>query len=265
MVKKLRIIFKYIAYRLKAKTKFGIHSPFVFDFITSVLEDKRHYVSYGKVEELHKCLLKNRNLIEVEDFGAGSGTGHYKTRLERVQSIAARTSITQKEGRLLHRITKYFKPDIMIELGTSLGVSSMYQSTGSPDGFFIGIEGSATIAAIAEQNLYRVAEDSNYSMVIGHFDKMLPHVLQKLEIVDYVFLDGNHAYKPTISYFKQLLPYFHEKSVMIIHDIHWSDDMERAWEEIRQNEKVTITLDLFTMGIIFFRNGIPKQDFIIRF
>lgn len=265
MLKKLKLALKYLNYRLKSKTKHGIHSPFVFEFITSVLEDKTNYVMYQKVEELRKRLLKNKNLIEIEDFGAGGGKKGYSTQLEKVQSISKRNAISPKEGQLLHRIVKYYGPEMMIELGTSLGVSSMYQATGSPDSFYIGIEGSATIAAIAAQNLSKVSEPHNYSIVIGNFDHMLTTVLTKLDVVDYVFLDGNHAYNPTIRYFNQLLPYFSEKSIMVIHDIHWSDEMDKAWDKIKQNERVSISIDLFSMGIIFFRKGVPKQDFIIRF
>ncbi len=264
-MKTIRSILGFINYRFKSKTKYGVHSPFVFEFITKVLEDKTYYVSYNKVAELRKRLLNNKNVIEIVDFGAGAGPAGYRTQLEKVQSIARRSSITPKEGQLLHRIVKYFQPEIMLELGTSLGISSMYEVSGSPESFFIGMEGCATTAAIAEQNLSKLIDRDNYSIVIGNFNNMLPGVLQKLEMVDYVFIDGNHAYKPTMNYFNQLLPYFHENSVLILHDIHWSADMEEAWKEIKEDEKVSITLDLFSMGIVFFRKGLPKQDFIIRF
>ncbi|HLN52873.1 MAG TPA: class I SAM-dependent methyltransferase [Lentimicrobium sp.] len=250
---------------MKSKTKYGIHSPFVYDFITKVIEDKNYYISYQKVEELRRRLLKNKNIVEIEDFGVSGGKAGYKTHRARVKDLTGRSSIPAKEGELLHRIVKYFRPEIMLELGTSLGISSMYQATGSPDSFFIGVEGSATRAAIAEQNLSKVADRQNYSIVIGNFNNILQTILQKLDFVDYVFLDGNHAYKPTISYFEQLLPYLRENSIMIIHDIHWSDEMNRAWNQIKKNERISVSIDLFSMGIIFFRDGIPKQDFIIRF
>ena len=113
--------------------------------------------------------------------------------------------------------------------------------------------------------LEKFLDDKNFSLVIGDFNIMLPGVLEKLNKLDYAFIDGNHAYEPTISYFMKLLPYAQANSVFIFHDIYWSKGMEAAWNEIKDNPKVTITIDLFYMGIIFFRQGIPKQNFILRF
>lgn len=265
MVRKLRIIYKYLIYLVNAKTKHGVHSPFVFDFITKVLEDKTNYVTYNRVEEQRSKLLKNKNLVEIVDFGAASGKAGYTTSLDQVRHIAKRSSISPAQGQLLHRIVKYFKPVIMLEMGTSLGISSIYEVSAAPESFFIGIEGCATTAAIAEQNLKKFSENKSYSIVIGNFNIMLPTVLSKLEKLDFAFIDGNHAYSPTMEYFSKLLPYFHEGSVLVVHDIYYSRGMEDAWKEIKENQQVTITIDLFHMGLVFFRKGLPKQDFIIRF
>lgn len=265
MLNKLQQIFKYLAYLRKAKTKHGVHSPFVYELVTKVIDDKVLYPAYNKVEEQRNKLLHNRNLLEIVDFGASAGRAGYTTSFERVKDIAARSSIPPKQGQLLYRLVKYFKPEIMLELGTSLGMSSIYQVSGSPDSFFIGIEGCAATAAIAEENLNKFSDEQSYSIIIGNFNIALPGVLSKLDTLDYAFIDGNHAYKPTIEYFKKILPYTNEYSLVIIHDIYWSKGMEMAWDEIRKNPLVTITVDLFSMGLVFFRKGLPKQDFIIRF
>lgn len=265
MLKMLFTGFSYLGYLLKAKTPHGVHSPFVYDFVTKVLYDKTYYVNYKRVEEQRQRLLKNKNLIEIEDFGHASGKFGYHTYLRKVRDVVKRSSITPKQGQLLHRIIKYIKPEIILEMGTSAGISSIYQVSASPDSFYIGIEGSATTAALAEENLKRFSHHNNYSMVIGNFDVMLQNVLEKIDKLDYVFIDGNHNYKSTIKYFNQLLPLTHADSVLIFHDIYWSKGMVQAWEEIKRNEKVVITLDLFFMGIVFFKPGITKQDFIIKF
>ncbi len=265
MLKTLRQLIKYLSYYRKSTTKHGVHSPFVYEFITKVLEDKTKYVAYTRVEEQRQRLLKNKNVVEIVDFGAPSGKAGYQTYLAKVQDIAKRSSISPAQGQLLYRIVKYVKPEIMLEMGTSLGISSIYQVSGSTDSFFIGIEGCATTAAIAEQSLKKFSEGQNYSLIIGNFDIMLPGVLEKLNKIDFVFIDGNHAYKPVMRYFSQLLPFMHEASVIVFHDIYWSAEMEEAWSEIKQNPAVTISIDLFHMGLVFFRTGMPKQDFIIRF
>jgi len=261
----LNKLLKYLRYLRKANTRHGIHSPFVYELVTKVIHDRGPYPDYQKVELLRKNLLHNRNLLEIVDFGASAGKSGYKTSFQRVKEIASKSSISAKDGQLLYRLVRYFKPEIMLELGTSLGISSIYQVTGSPESFFIGIEGCATTAALAEESLKRFSPFRNYSVVIGNFNSMLPSVLEKLDKLDYAFIDGNHAYKPTVEYFNQLMPYMHEESFIVLHDIYWSDEMEKAWKEIITNPAITISIDLFRMGIVFFRKGMPKQDFIIRF
>lgn len=265
MAGKIQQVLKYLKYLGKAKTKHGIHSPFIYDLVTKVIDDNIVYPAYRKVEDQRNKLLRNRNLLEIVDFGASAGRAGYTTAFERVKDIASRSSITPKQGQLLYRLVKYFKPEIMLELGTSLGISSIYQVSGSPESFFIGIEGCAATAAIAEENLNKFSDAKSYSIVIGNFNNTLSGVLEKLDKLDYAFIDGNHAYKPTVEYFKKILPYTHEYSMIIIHDIYWSKGMEQAWDEIRKNPMVTITVDLYSMGLVFFRKGLPKQDFIIRF
>ncbi len=265
MLNTFRQLIKYISYYWKSTTKHGVHSPYVFEFITKVIEDRTKYETYTRVEEQRRRLLKNKNVVEIVDFGASSGKAGYQTYLAKVQDIAKKSSITPSQGQLLYRIVKQLKPEIILEMGTSVGISSIYQVSGSPESFFIGIEGCATTAAIAEQSLKKFSEGNNYSLVIGNFDVMLPGVLEKLNMVDFVFIDGNHAYKPVMRYFNQLLPYMQETSVIAFHDIYWSAEMEKAWNEIKQNPSVTISIDLFHMGLVFFRPGMPKQDFIIRF
>lgn len=260
-----KLALRYLRYLRRSKTKHGVHSPFVFDFITKVLEDHTHYPAYDLVEAQRDKLLHNKNQIEVVDLGVLAGKKKYSTYLERVKNIAKKSGISPSQGKLLHRIVKYFQPNIMVELGTSLGISSMYQVSASPESFFVGIEGCASTASFADQNIALFSENKTFLVVMGGFDVMLPQVLQKLEKVDHAFIDGNHAYKPTLKYFSLLLPKLHENSILIFHDIHWSSEMEHAWQDIIKNSSVTISIDLFSMGIVFFRTGTPKQDFVIRF
>ncbi len=257
--------FNYLRYIIRSKTKYSVHSPFVYDFITKVMEDKINYVQYDLIEEQRLKLLHNKNKIEIVDFGTSAGRTRYSTYIERVKNIAKRTGISPKQGQLLHRIVRYFKPDIMLEMGSSLGISSMYQVSASPESMFITLEGCAAIASYAEQNISHFSENQTYNVIIGNFDKMLPTVLGKLDIVNYAFIDGNHAYQPTLKYFSLLLPKLNEHSILIFHDIHWSSEMENAWNEIKKNDSVTITIDLFSMGLVFFNKGLPKQDFVLRF
>lgn len=265
MLKRLGILRRFISFIRNAKTKHSIHSPFVYDFVTKVLNDNTQYPEFRKIEEQRKYLLNNSNLIEIVDFGEAAGAAGYITALKKVKEVAKKNSISPKQGQLLHRVIKYFKPEILLELGTSLGVSSMYQVSAAPDSFYVGMEGCATTAAIAERNLQKFSDETSYSLVIGNFNVMLPGVLEKIEKIDYAFVDGNHTYESTLKYFNSMLPLVNKNSVLVFHDIHWSNGMEKAWMEIIKNPAVTISIDIFHMGFVFFRDGVTKQDFKVRF
>ena len=104
----------------------------------------------------------------------------------------------------------------------------------------------------------------NIALLEGPFRDNLPKALKILQKVDFVFLDGDHQEGATISYYEQCLPFMHENSVFVIADIHWSASMTRAWESLKARPEVTIAVDIFHFGILFFRkeNRI-KQDYTL--
>lgn len=256
---------RYLQYLLSASSGkgHGIHSPFVFDFITRVLNDKNEYPAYHTVEKLRNRLLQDPRVIEITDFGAGSSVSRNNQRS--ISSIAKHTAKSRKYGQLLFRMVKYYQPLTILELGSSLGITSAYLSLAKPDADFITMEGSEKIAAIAKLNFQLLALE-NIHLVEGHFDHGLPSVLKALSSVDFVFIDGNHRQEPTERYFHQLLPKRKNDSIFVLDDIHWSREMEAAWAAIKKHPAVTCSIDLFFMGIIFFRNEFKeKQHFVIRF
>lgn len=239
-----------------------MHSPFVFDFITSVLNDKKKYPAYASIEALRKELKNDQRIIEVEDFGAGSVTGAQKNRS--IASLARYAAKPPKYAQLLYRVVKKYKPASVIELGTSLGLTTAYLASAS-DNRVLTMEGSAAIAACARQNLSKL-HLNNVDIIEGNFDQTLPTLLAGKKKVDFVFIDGNHREEPTIRYFEQLLPLTHNDSILIFDDIHWSEGMEKAWEYIRNHPGVRCSIDLFFIGIVVFRQEFKeKQHFPIRF
>ncbi|NTW23558.1 MAG: class I SAM-dependent methyltransferase [Lentimicrobium sp.] len=264
IVRILLISFRYLVYLFRAKNRHGIHSPFVYDFINKVLNDKTAYPEYKLVEEKRRALLRNGNLVEIIDFGGSKSRIGYSTHLRRVKDIAAKAGIPVKYGRLLYRIVRYFKPSTMLEMGTSLGISTMYQATAAPAGKFLAMEGCASTVEFAVNNLNAI-NIPDVHFTVGNFDKVLPGLLKNTGVIDYAFIDGNHTKKATLNYFGQLIQHTGNDSVYIFHDIHWSAEMEQAWEEIKKHENVTVTIDLFFMGLVFFRKELSRQHFIIRF
>jgi predicted O-methyltransferase YrrM len=256
---------KYLNYYLTASNGkgHGIHPPFIYDFVTNVLNDKKDNAEYKIVEQLRNNLLENNIIIEVEDFGAGSTTGATKNRS--IKSIAKNAAKPKKFAQLLYRIVQYYSCRNIIELGTSLGISSSYMSLANEFGRVNTCEGSKAIAAIAKENFKQLCI-KNITVFEGEFKTSYAKALMDMPSIDLLFIDGNHQYQPTLDYFEKALPQLHENSMVIFDDIHWSADMERAWNDIKKHNAISETIDLFFIGIAFFRKDQKaKQDFVIRF
>ena len=262
---KLHMLLEYLRYLLRAKTRHGIHSPFVFKFIEDILHDKTQYPDYKIIEKQVAHLKQNRNVLEIVDFGAGRAKGKYSTYFKRVKEVAKAAAITKKHGRLLYRLVRHYQPATMLELGTSLGISTMYQAKGNANAQFTAVEGCSSLAMIAQSSLDKTGCD-NVAIKTAHFKTILPTLLGGLnKPLDYAFIDGDHTYDGTLHYFKLLKKHVGEDSILIFHDIHWSKDMQKAWNELKQDPEVSISIDLFFMGILFFKKALSKQDFVLRF
>lgn len=263
MFSPLTLAVKYIKYYFTASNGrgHGIHSPFVFDFVKHVLNDGRTYDHFITVANTRKKLLSDRRVLKVQDFGAGSTSLKNNTRS--VSGIAKTSLKPAKYGKLFFRIAKYYEAKHVLELGTSLGVTTSYLSKAVET--VHTIEGSPEIAAVAEE-CFQKLHLNNIRLHLGTFEQLLQPVLQSMARVDLAFVDGNHRYKPTLEYFEQIKQFVHEGSILIFDDIHWSGEMEGAWEEIKKDEAVTLTIDLFFIGLVFFRKDFKqRQHFTIRF
>ncbi|HEY2721886.1 MAG TPA: class I SAM-dependent methyltransferase [Chitinophagaceae bacterium] len=265
MYSSFQLASKYLSYYLTASNGkgHGIHSPFVFDFIKNVLNDNASYDDYKSIESLRAKLLRDKTVLTIEDLGAGSSAGPSKQRS--IGAVTRHAVKSKKYGQLLYRIVKYYQPLTAIELGTSLGLTTSYLARAKAESTIYSLEGSTTISELARKNFEALAV-KNVKLVEGNFDYTLPSVLYHLPSIDFVFVDGNHRGKPTLNYFHWLLPKTRQHTILIFDDVHWSREMEGAWKIIKENAAVSCSIDLFFIGIIFFRKEFKeKQHFIIRF
>lgn len=265
MYSKSQIVLKFLNYQFSSLNSkgHGTHSPFVFHFIKHVLNDKQEFPEYNRVEEQRKRFLADSSLLTIEDFGAGSTIS--KSNQRTVASIAKHAAKPKKFGQLLFRMVREYQPQTILELGTSLGITTSYLSLAKPDAKVVTLEGSPAIADRARQN-FQSLNLGKVSLVEGNFDDTLMAVVCGLPAIDLCFIDGNHRCEPTERYFQQLLPRLHNDSILIFDDIHWSKEMEDAWENIKAHPSVSSSIDLFFIGIVFFRKEFfEKQDFVIRF
>jgi len=257
--------YKLLKYKLFAKHDkgFGIHSPFVFNMIREVFIDKTHYPEYKQIEQYRQSLKQNNTILQISDYGAGSKRNNTSEN-RKVKDIANHSLKSKKYGQLIFRLARYFESLVIIELGTSLGVTTQYLAAANIGSGITTIEGCPQINEF-NKNSIPDADKENIVFRCGKFDDILTDILSEHASVDLVFFDGNHRKEPTLKYFKQCLKKTNDNSIFIFDDIYWSEEMESAWNEIKANPEVSITVDLFELGLVFFRKGIEKQDFVVKF
>jgi len=252
--------FEYFKYLIRCFHLHGIHSPFVFELNESVFKEKIPYYSFDEIEAVRAKLLLTNKEIKVEDFGAGSAK--LKTDTRKISKIAQHSLKSPKKAQLIYRLVHRFQPNTILEIGTSLGITTAYMSKARPQAMIISLEGSPEIAKVASVN-FRKLNTLNIKSVVGRFEETLSSALQELEHADFVFFDGNHQKNPTLDYFHSCLKYANENSIFVFDDIHWSKEMNQAWQEIKRNERVTVTIDCFEMGIVFFKKDQEKEHFTV--
>ncbi|MEJ8802651.1 O-methyltransferase [Pontibacter sp. H249] len=252
----------YPIYRAKAFKLHGVHSPFIFDLYHNVILHDGFYVDYGNVEALRSELLQDETQLEVTDFGAGPKAGKQKKRL--VKDIARSSAKPEKYGQLLFRLVNHFQPDTIFDLGTSLGITTSYLASARRKGKVYTFEGCPNIAQLAQQNFKKLGLN-HVQLVLGNLNVTLQKQVEQVQQLDFVFFDGNHRYEPTMRYFNLCLTKSHEYSVFVIDDLYWSAEMKRAWQEIKKHPKVLQTVDLFYVGLVFFRTSQPKENFTLYF
>lgn len=240
-----------------------MHSPFVFRFILHVLNNESGYEPPEEIEALRKQLLADDRVLQIEDLGAGSRTAN--TRQRTVGQIATAALKSKKYAGLLFRLVKHYRSQNVLELGTSLGITTAYLAAASHGAKITTIEGSEAIADIAAENFTNL-NLKNIQLRRGSFDAVLPSALRPLSSVDLAYIDGNHRYGPTMAYFLQLLSKKGNDSIFVFDDIHWSPEMEKAWGEIKSHPSVRCTVDIFFLGFVFFRQEFKTpQHFTVRF
>ena len=258
-----RTILTYLNYRLTAYTEHDVHSPFVYRFYMELIAAKSMNEDLELLDAIRQSLRGNPSEIEVTDLGAGSKklSSHKRT----VSDIAKHGIARKKQAEFLYRLTKQFAPKTIIELGTSVGLTSLYFSKASPGSTLYTIEGCPNLSAFSK-TLFQKQGAANIIPVTGNFNNKLPELLSELGSIDLIYIDGNHAYEPTMNYFKMALRKKQASTILVFDDIYWSEGMQKAWKEIYTHPEVTLSMDLFQFGIVFFRTEQKnKEHFVLKF
>lgn len=258
----LQLVKSYLKHRLKSKTRHGVHSPFVYNLVDTVIYNFQPKTDYQPIEQLRHQLLADEREIAITDLGAGSHVNNNKRK--KVKQLAKNALKPKKLAQLIYRIANDAQPRNIIELGTCLGLTTAYLAKSAPKAKVTSIEGCPQTAAVARENL-NALQIGNVEMLTGNFDQLLPDIIAQTDTLDFVFVDGNHRKDATLNYFNWCLPKVNANTVLIFDDIYWSKGMEEAWEEIKNNPRVSVTIDLFWIGLVYFREGQQKEHFYIKF
>ncbi|MDI9870528.1 O-methyltransferase [Flectobacillus roseus] len=277
------MILSYLKYLLKAGDEHSVHSPFVFDLYYRAIKSRDgRYLQLVRVEppdanapkriqnnpehiqsieSLRQTLKSDPRTIEITELGAGSKIHAGNQR--KISDLSNTAQKPPKYAQLLARLVVYFQPTTILDLGTSLGLTTAYMALSGQNAKVYSFEGCPQTAAIAQENLDNL-QIKNVSIIEGNIDNSLPEAVSKLGSLDFIFVDANHRKAPTLSYFEICLPKVHENSIMIFDDIYWSKEMTEAWEQIKQHPSVGISIDLFQFGIVLFRKTQAKQHFVLK-
>jgi predicted O-methyltransferase YrrM len=258
----VRSVLRYFWYVFFAKhyKGHGIHSPAVFEFVTEVLLDKTKDQEIDAVLNRIKSLSKSDLSVDFEEFGAGSSRMKGKIRL--LKDIVSITGVNKKIGKLLYRIVQFYQPVTIAEFGTSVGISTIYMASGR-------LNQEKLVTVEANRSLLEIASDSarqlhleNIQFIHNTFDKALPKIVSGLRPPALIFIDGNHRYKPTLSYYREIKKHL-IKGIIIIGDIYWSGEMTRAWRQIKSES--TTTVDIYQLGIVFVDEMLTPGHYLVRF
>lgn len=252
----------YLEHLVHSSNQHGVHSPFVYDLVTQVIRSNEHGAETKAIEVLRARLKRDKREIAVNDLGAGSRV--HKSASRSIKSIVISASLSKKDGEFLYRCVRYFKAENILELGTNLGLGTAYMALAANGNAKVNtIEGCEALMAQAQTNFKELGLE-NIIPYVGSFQERMPEVLKKMGRVDLLVIDGDHRYEPTLDYLKMALPYLHGNSLVLLDDIHWSEGMEKAWQEIQEMPEFNVTIDLYHVGLAFKRPNQAKEHFRIR-
>lgn len=237
---------------------FGVHSPFMYDFITNVAGEKYPSYVFDEIEKIRIQNLSDLSSIDFSDLGTG------KAGNKTIAQIAQKSLKSPREGQLFYRTIKRYKCKHITELGTSLGITTLYLAASSKEICCTSFEGCEAVAALARKNADAL-DLKNINIIIGDINSKLEDTLNKLPLQDFFFIDANHTYEATIQYFKIILNFCHDKSIIVFDDIYWSEGMTQAWKEIIQHPRIRVSVDMYRLGFLFLNTDLNPNHYRIIF
>ncbi len=249
----------YTNYFLDEVEEYSLQAPFIYEFFLSNIKSNQEHPRTAEIESLRSELIRSTYTIQKTDFGSRAA----KTYVIKVASIASRELTKAKYANLLFRILQYAQPKSVIELGTSLGINTLYLAWDMP-WQVVSFEGCPETLQQA-RSIFAKAGVENIQTIEGDIASTLPKYLDPIRKIDFAFLDAHHEHDSTLANFDLLASKAHDKTIIVLDDIHWSKGMEKAWKAIRKDSRVIATADVFQFGIVFFNPELNREDYVLAF
>lgn len=244
---------------LRYRKGYGVHSPFVFNLITKVIEERCSYYSFQDIERMRKQLLFKEGLIAYPDRQHKG-----KLRQRTIGQIVEREGIKASHGALLFRLTNYFKSRHILQLGPTMGLSTLYLTSYAPDLKCIALENVPEFASISRMVFEKKARNP-VDLRVGSYKELLPQALSDMGRIDFVFFNTLYEQHNNVWLFNECVKHIHEETVFVFEGIKESRKMREFWEEICAHPEVTVTIDLYSLGLVFFNKRLHKRDYIVYF
>jgi len=255
-------LISYANHWLHEVNSHSLQAPFIYNLYTKYIQKDFNKNHFKSIEKTRAKLLNEDFLVATVNYGATSIV-HPNLQRTKVSTIAKKGLTSSKVSRLLARLIEFSGAKNIIELGTSFGLNTMYLAY-KKDTSVITFEGSEDIANVAQTN-FELHKKNNIELILGNINNTLPEFLNARIRIDFAYIDANHKYKPTIQYFESIIKRMHKDSILVLDDIYWSKEMTQAWNEIKEHPEVTHSIDLFSVGIVFFQPDLVKTNYRLMF
>ncbi|MCF8236593.1 MAG: class I SAM-dependent methyltransferase [Saprospiraceae bacterium] len=239
-------LIQLFTYYWQARTAYSMHSPLLYSFCREVLDDRRSFYAFEEIEIWRYHLLHESSELHVVDLGAG---GQDALDQNRIVSSIAKTSLSPPwKCRYLFRMVLWWKPDLLLEFGTSLGVSTAYLAAASIHTPLITVDGSDSHLQLARKGWNKLGLDH-----IEEWNLSFQQAIQRIPWDQHgrilIYLDGDHRPARVLEILQTIQEKTRHPFLVIIDDIRWSDDMWAGWQEWRSAFQSGAWLDLYQVGI----------------
>ena len=248
---------QYIVYRLKARGVRKVHSPFLYAFYQEVMSFKGDPTT-KRIDKHLDDIRQSSEPIQISGFGAGS---RKRKTPNTIGQVAKRSGTSKRWGRFLYKLAQRSQGPV-IELGTNLGIGTAYLASGTNHMVYT-VEGCSNLSTFAKDSLTRL-ELTNVDFLTAAIQDINWYDVLKGKSPGLVYIDADHTFDATVAFYSIFKNLINDQSVIVIDDINWSDEMRNAWQEIVKDDKITLSVDLFFKGLLFFDPALSKQNIILK-